>query len=412
MDESKPSLPNDTKLSPTKKRGTPLHRRLSFWIIVFLIVVSVGIYRHMSSAPSTKGNGGQRAPVVVAIVKSQDVPIYIDALGTVTPTYSVTVRTQINGTLMRVLYREGQLVKAGDLLAEIDNRPYLAQLMQFEGQLARDQAQLANAKIDLIRYQTLWKQDSVAQQTLATQAALVKQLEGTVKLDQGQIEATKVNLIYCKIISPINGRIGLRLVDPGNYVQTSDTNGIAVVNMLNPITVIFSIPEDNIPEVMQKAYAGQSLSVYAYDRQQNKLLAMGKLLTVDNQIDPTTGTVRLRAQFQNANNVLFPSQFVNIRLLVKTLQHQMTVPTAAIQNSTNGSRFIYVLNKQTMTVKVTPVVTGVTTDDTTIINSGVTPGESVITAGTDRLTDGATVTLPNAKPTTPAQPSKKRRGTA
>jgi len=408
MNNSKIPTTNKKANSKTSSRSTPLHRRLSFWVIMFLIVVAVGIYRSKHAPTSAKGKGSQLAPVVVALVKSQDVPIYLDALGSVTPTYSVTVRTQINGTLMRVLYREGQIVKAGDLLAEIDSRPYLAQLTQFEGQLARDQAQLANAKIDLKRYQTLWKQDSVSQQTLATQAALVKQLEGTVKLDEGQLQATKVNLIYCKITSPIDGRIGLRLVDPGNYVQTTDTAGIAVVNMLNPITVIFSIPEDNIPEVMRKTYAGEGLRVDAYDRQQNKLLAEGKLLTVDNQIDPTTGTVKLKAQFQNEKSTLFPSQFVNVRLLVNILKNATTVPTAAIQNSAKG-RFVYVLNTKEMTVKVTPVEVGITMDDTTTIHSGVTPGESVITAGTDKLTDGAKVTLAGANNSSAAQ---EKRGTA
>ncbi len=394
MNEPKAGLTDNKVTSKTSHKRLPPHRSSIFWMIALLIVVAIGIYRHIGTLTATsKNRGSQQAPVVVATVKTQDVPIYLNALGSVTPTYSVTVRTQINGTLMRVLYREGQIVKAGDLLAEIDSRPYLAQLKQFEGQLARDQAQLANAKIDLKRYQTLWKQDSVSQQTLATQQALVNQLEGTVQLDEGQLEATKVSLIYCKITSPIDGRIGLRLVDPGNFVQTSDATGIAVVNTLNPITIVFSIPEDNIPEVMQKTYAGEGLLVHAYDRQQNKLLATGKLLTVDNQIDPTTGTVKLKAQFQNENNALFPSQFVNMRLLVKTLQHVTTVPTAAIQNSAKG-KFVYVLNNKEMTVKVTPVVTGETMEDTTIVNSGVTPGESVITAGTDKLTDGAKVTLP------------------
>lgn len=408
---------NESASSPTNNKtphtSRPLHRRLGFWVMVFFIVVAVGIFRHKNPSTTTHGQRAQRAPIVVAPVQSTDIPIYLPALGTVTPTTSVTVRTQINGTLMNVLFREGQIVKRGDLLAEIDARPYQAQLTQYEGQIARDRAQLENAKIDLKRYQTLWKQDSISQQTLATQAALVKQLEGTVKIDEGLIEATKVNLIYTKITSPIDGRIGLYLVDPGNYVQTSDTNGIAIVNMLNPITVVFSIPEDNIPEVIQKIYIGEQLSVEAYDRQQNKLLATGKLLTVDNQIDTTTGTVKLKAEFPNENNILFPSQFVNVRLLVKTLRNVIVVPTAAIQNTVNQNNgkntFVYVLNKAEMTVKTTPVSVGVTTNDITEINTGLSVGQLVVTAGTDKLTEGATVTLPGvSQPTTPGKTDKKK----
>jgi membrane fusion protein, multidrug efflux system len=374
--------PSFSKQPSMSTQRTPLHRRRSFWVIVLFIIVVVGIFRYshqISSSKTKEGRGAQRAPVVVAIVKTQDVPVYLDALGTVIPAYSVTVMTQINGILMRVLFHEGQMVKKGDLLAEIDNRPYLAQLIQNEGQLSRDQATLVNAKIDLKRYQTLWKQDSISQQTLATQEALVKQLDGTVKFDVGQLEATKINLIYCKITSPVDGRIGLRLVDPGNYVQTTNTGGIAIVNTLNPITVIFSIPEDNIPD----------------DRGQSKLLATGKVLTINNQIDDTTGTVKVKALFENKDNTLFPSQFVNVRLLVKTLKNAITIPTAAIQNSSEKGRFIYVLNRETMTVKVIPVTIGITMNDTTTITSGVKPGESVITAGTDKLTDGAKVTLPS-----------------
>lgn len=293
---------------------------------------------------------------------------------------------------MRVLFQEGQLVKKDDVLAEIDSRPYEAQLVQDTGQLQRDTAQLANAKIDLKRYQRLWRQDSISQQTLATQVALVKQLEGTVLLDQGLIQATKLNLTYCKITSPVDGRIGLRTVDPGNYVQVSDTNGIAVVNTINPVTVVFSIPEDNIPEVTQRLYAGETLTVEAYDRDQHQLLATGNLFAVNSQIDPSTGTVSLKAQFQNDKNRLFPSQFVNIKLLLKTLHQAVVVPTSAIQNTTKGN-LVYVLNHHTMKVQATQVKIGLAVRDITMITSGLQSGQSVIVDGTDKLTDGATVTL-------------------
>ncbi len=400
------------KVSVVPPKHKPINQRIEFWLALLVLIVVIGIFQYRNSAVNVGGRGKQQAPVVIAKVSTTDVPLYLNALGSVTPAYSVTVRTQINGQLMRVLFQEGQMVKAGDVLAEIDSRPYEAQLTQYEGQLARDQAQLANARIDLERYAKLWKQDSVSQQTLATQQALVKQLEGTIKVDEGLIQATKINLVYCRITSPIDGRIGLRSVDPGNYVQTSDTNGIAVVNTLNPVTVIFSIAEDSIPEVMEKIRSGETLVVEAYDRQQNKLLATGKLLTIDNQIDSSTGTVRLKAQFDNDKNALFPSQFVNIRLLVKTLRHAIVVPTAAIQNSARGT-FAYVLNQDTMTVKSTPVVVGVTADDTTTINSGLSVGQIVITEGTDKLTDGATVTLPGkTQANIPGKPGRKRRSMA
>ncbi|TAK78206.1 MAG: efflux RND transporter periplasmic adaptor subunit [Gammaproteobacteria bacterium] len=367
---------------------TPFHRRLDFWLVILIIAVTLGLGRQLivfkknhQSAPPTA--------VVVAKARTRDVPVYLSALGSVTPTRTITVRTQINGQLIRVLFHEGQMVKAGDVLAEIDPRPYEAQLLQYEGQLLRDQALLDNALVDLKRYKTLWRQDSVSQQTYATQQSLVKQYQGTVKTDQGLIEAVKVNLIYCRITSPTDGRIGLRLVDPGNVVQVSDTNGIAVVTTLNPITVLFSIPEDNIPEVMEQINAGKILRVEAFDRQQNEQLAVGRLVTLDNQIDPTTGTVKLRAIFDNAQNRLFPSQFVNIQLLVNTLPQATVVPTAAVQNSTKGA-FVYVLNKDS-TVSTKPITVGVTVGDDTVITSGVSPGQSVVVMGGDNLVDGAAV---------------------
>lgn len=322
----------------------------------------------------------------------------------------MTVKTQINGTLTQVFFREGQTVKAGDILAQIDPRPYEAQLMQYEGQLLRDQALLANAQLDLRRYQRLWKQDSIAQQTLATQQSLVSQYEGAVQIDKGLIEVTKINLIYCKITSPINGRIGLNLVDVGNYVQTSDT-GIAVINTLNPITVVFSIPEDSIPTVLPTIYAGKSYLVQAFDRQQNKLLAQGKLIAIDNQINSNTGTVNLKAQFDNNSNTLFPNQFVNIRLRSKILNKATVVPTAAIQYGANGT-FTYILNVDD-TVSVKPVEVGVTSGDFTTINTGLTAGQFVVVEGADNLTNGIKVAATNiTPPKTVVRVASKRRSTS
>ncbi len=370
----------------------PLHRRLGFWLLVLVVIVILGcIYKFVSMNSKSK-RGGQPLPVVTAKAVIKDVPVYLNALGGVTPTYSVTIHTQINGILIAVNFKEGQMVKKGDLLAQIDPRPYQAQLIQFQGQLQRDKALLANALIDLKRYQVLWKQDSVSQQVLATQQSLVEQDKGTVKIDQGQIDATKVNLIYCNITAPMDSRVGLRLVDPGNYVQTSDTTGIAVLNMLNPITVIFTIPEDNIPQVLNKITSDKQLIVQAYDRQQTTLLDTGKVLTIDNQVDPTTGTVRIRAQFPNTKNQLFPNQFVNVRMLINTLHNVVMVPTAAIQFSAKGGSYVFIVNADD-TVKEQTVKTGITTGDNTVVLSGLSAGQTVVTEGADKLTDGAKVTL-------------------
>ncbi len=382
--------PTDTKPPVTKR--TPLNQRLGFWLTILAVIIIVSILAPKRLNKNNTDALKQKAPmVVVTVAKLQDVPVYLSALGSVTPTYSVTVMTQINGTLLKVLFREGQMVKKNDLLAQIDDAPYQAQLVEYKGQLLRDQALLTNALIDLKRYQTLWKQDSVAQQTLATQQALVKQYQGAVQLDQGLVDVTNVNIAYCKIISPVDGRIGLRLVDPGNYVQTSNTSGIAIVNTLNPITAIFTIPEDNIPDVRQRIYAGETFTVEAYNREQTKKLAVGTVLTIDNQIDPNTGTVRLKAQFANQDNALFPSQFINIKLLLTTLKNAIVVPTAAVQFSAKGS-FVYVLNTN-QTVSVRPVKTGVTSEGITTITSGIIAGNSVVTEGADTLTNGSKVTL-------------------
>lgn len=393
---------NTNKGNATKRSATDWRNRinLDFYhqlpprqrqgLIAGIIIILLLVIWHRYDV-NHKKNRVTPIPVVVAPSMVRDVPVYLSMLGGVTPTYSVTVKTQLNGTLQKVFFREGQMVKANDVLALIDPRPYEAQLVQYEGQLVRDQALLDNAVIDLKRYQTLWKQDSISQQTLATQESLVKQYQGAVLIDKGLIETTKVNLIYTRIIAPVDGRVGLRLVDPGNFVQISDSTGIAVINTLNPITVIFTIPEDDIQDVLQKIYAHEPLEVQAFDRQQNKLLATGSLLTIDNQIDPNTGTVKLRAQFRNDNNALFPSQFVNVRLLTKILHNAVLVPTTAVQYISKNS-FVYVLNAN-KTVSLKPVKVGVTSGENTVILGGVLAGQNVVIEGADKLTDGSPVIL-------------------
>lgn len=375
------------------------HQRPRLWQILFILIAAFFLLRHCSLWSRHPAPPSQL--VVSATAKTQDVPVYLPALGTVTATYTITVRTQINGQLLKVLFREGQMVKTGELLAQIDPRPYEAQLIQYQGQLAHDQALLANAKLDLIRYRTLWSQNSISKQTYDTQAYLVKQYEGTVNQDQGLIEGVKLNLIYCNILSPVDGRIGLRLVDPGNYVQTSDTNGLAVVDTLNPITVIFVLPEDDVQSVLKQLKANKTLTAKAYDREQNKLLATGTLLTIDNQIDPTTGTVKLRAEFKNDNNLLFPNQFVNIQLLTETLKNAVVIPTSAIQYGAQGTYVYLIRADHTVTPK--PVVTGITSNDVIVITSGLSSGQAVVTEGVDKLTEGTHITLAAANNNAPRQ---------
>jgi multidrug efflux system membrane fusion protein len=372
---------------------TPFYRQLRFWILILFIELLIIFFQYVipRSAHPIKTTP---LPVVIAGIQKKDVPVYLSALGTVIPTYSVTVKTQVSGQLLKVLFKEGQLVKTGDPLAEIDPRPFQAQLLQYQGQLARDQALLTNAQLDLKRYQILWKQDSVAQQTLDTQKSLVAQYEGNIKVDEGLIETTKVNLLYTHIISPMDGRVGLRLVDPGNIVQPSDQTGLVNINMLNPITVVFTLAEDQIPAVLKQMNAQKTLVVEAYNRTQQQLLAKGTVLTIDNQIDPTTGTVKLKAQFNNEENLLFPSQFVNIKLLLEILPHALIVPTAAIQHGVQGD-FVFLLNPDQTTVKVQPVITDIAYGEETVITSGLAFGESVVIEGADKLTNGAIVSISN-----------------
>jgi multidrug efflux system membrane fusion protein len=379
---------------PTRSRAAALHRR--WWVgLLAVCLLAMGVYVFVIRArkvPSRAAAPGHPpVPVVAVPVRARHMSVYLTGLGPVTPLNTVTVRTQVNGQLMSVRFQEGQLVRQGDLLAEIDPRPYQAQLTQYEGQLARDQALLGNAKVDLQRYQTLWKQDSIAQQQLATQQSLVRQYEGEVKNDQGLIEAVKVQLVYTRITAPISGRMGLRLVDPGNFVQTTDTTGIVVITQLQPIAVVFTIPEDNIPSVLDRLNAGAHLLVEAYDRADRQKLATGSLLTLDNEIDQTTGTVRLKAVFPNADNHLFPNQFVNARLQLDMKRGATVAPAVAIQRSPRGP-FVYVV-KPDQTVEARPVTVGVTDGDYVSIDTGLSAGEQVVVDGADRLRDGSHVVL-------------------
>lgn len=376
----------------------------SWWLwLVLALLIGAGIYFYFGSPHKSQqqsaadkggrrgGNGGQPMPVVTAAAKTGDISIYLNGLGSVVPLNTVTVKARVDGQLMKILFREGQIVKQGQPLAEIDSRPFQVQLTQAEGQYARDQALLKNAQVDLERYQTLFKQDSIAKQQLDTQEALVRQYEGALKVDKGQIDSAKLQLTYAEVTAPAGGRIGLRQVDQGNIVHASDTNGIVVITQLQPINVVFSIPEDNIPSVMQKLQAGSKLAVDAFDRTQKNKLSSGTLLTIDNLIDPTTGTIKLKAQFPNADFQLFPNQFVNARLLVETRHGLTIIPTAAIQRGTQGT-FVYVV-KDDHSVSVRPVKLGPSQGDETAIDTGLASGELVVVDGADKLREGAKVEL-------------------
>jgi membrane fusion protein, multidrug efflux system len=379
-------------------------RALTIALIILALLVGFVLYLRTKQpvAAPPRGRNGQSGPVAVSVATavSGDIQVKIPALGTVTPLATVTVRTQITGTLQKIFFTEGQFVHQGDALAQIDPRPYEAALQQMEGNLKRDQALLANARVDLKRYEGLVKENSVAEQQLDTQRALVDQLVGTIESDEGQVKTAQVNLVYTHIIAPVTGRVGLRPVDQGNYVTPSDANGIVLINQLQPITVIFSIPEDNVSAVMKRVQSGVVLPVDAYDRPNTVKIASGKLLTVDNSIDITTGMIKLRAQFDNTDSSLFPNQFVNIQLLQDVLPNQIIMPNAAVRRGApNGvaTTFVYVVNPDS-SVSVRPVTLGVVDGENVAVTAGLKAGEVVVTEGGDRLRDGAQVQLPNAAP--------------
>jgi multidrug efflux system membrane fusion protein len=396
------------------------HRRRWPWIIAIVAIIALcagawwylvgrpgaeyseAVAKFFSPAPGAgqgggsggrggRGDANRALPVVAAPATKGSIDVTLSALGNVLPRNVVTVRARVDGQLMQVHFREGQLVRAGDLLAQIDPRPFEVQLTQAVGQLARDQALLDNARRDLERYDTLLAQDSISKQQRDTQESLVHQYQGAVKADQGTVDNARLQLTYARITAPLGGRVGLRQVDPGNMVHASDTNGLVVITQLQPITVLFALPEDNLPVVMKRLRATEPIVVDAFDRDGKTKLATGKLLTVDNQIDTATGTVKLKAEFANESGVLFANQFVNVRVLVDTQRDATLIPTAAIQRGSVGT-FVYVV-KEDRTVSVRTVKLGVAQGETTAIAGGLNPGEVVVVDGADKLREGGKVEL-------------------
>ncbi len=374
-----------------------LSRRAWAICLILACFLAIGAYlalnrpgRAQSTGRSGSPAGQARAvPVVTATAGKGDLGVYLTALGSVTPLSTVTVRSRVDGQLMRTLFREGQTVHNGDLLAEIDPRPFETQLTQAEGQLARDQATLANARLDLERFKTLVRNGYIAQQQLDTQASTVQQLEGAIKTDQGQIDSIKLQLVYCRILAPINGRVGLRLVDPGNMVHANDPGGLLVIAQVEPIAVVFTIPQDNLPSVLARMRSATPVPVDAYDREGRTKLASGVLFAVDNQIDVGTGTVKLKASFANTDGSLFPNQFVNARVLVDTLRDTVLVPAEAIQRGVQGP-FVYVVRAD-KTVELRKLALGPSEGGVVAVREGLAAGDVVVVDGADKVQDRSRV---------------------
>lgn len=397
-------------------------------LLAFAVIAAVVIWRYLrpadpptaapsarqeasSSAPARNASGGGRRsamrtlpPVQAATTRAAAVPYYLSGLGTITAANTVTVRSRVNGELMALHFQEGQQVNAGDLLAEIDPRPYQVALTQAQGQLAKDQAALANARQDLARYQQLIKTNLISRQERDAQAAQVHQAEGTVKADEGSVASAELQLTYSRITSPINGRVGLKQVDVGNYITSGDSTGIVVLTQTHPIDVIFTLPEGDIATVLSAQKTGQPVPVEAWDRANQHKLSQGSLLSMDNQIDATTGTIKLKARFENSDDALFPNQFVNVRMQVTTLQNALLVPISAIQMGSEG-RFVWVLNDKNQVSKHS-VTVGIQYGQERVVTAGLNEGDRVVTDGIDRLTEGAQVEVVSAASATTTPPSK------
>jgi membrane fusion protein, multidrug efflux system len=393
----------------------PSSGRAWIWLIVVACIAVAGYWyyrasyardaRSAAATPAAAKGGGRgpgagnfTIPVVVATATKGDLPVYLNGLGTVTPLSTVTVRSRVDGQLINVAFKEGQYVRAGDLLAQIDPRPFQVQLEQAQGQLAKDMAQRQDAEANLERFKLLYKEGVIPKQQLDTQAASVGQFDGAIKSDQAQIDNAKLQLTYSRITAPISGRVGLRLVDPGNIVHATDANGLLIITQIQPIAVVFTLPQDQLPQVFDKLRKGSLLTVEAYDRDNTAKIATGKLLTIDNQIDVTTGTYKLKAEFNNEDSSLFPNQFVNTHLLVDTKRNLSLVPLAALQRGPQGT-YVYVVGSDN-TVKIQNITVAQTTGATIGVSDGLQSGAVVVTDGQDKLQDGTKV-IPNPAPPAP-----------
>jgi multidrug efflux system membrane fusion protein len=403
--------PDDPKQKPKKRSAAGT---IALLLVAAVLVGGFFLWRGTQKPPTANaaarrgnadGNAAQGVPVIVSAAQRRDLPIYLDGLGSVEAFYTVTLKSRVDGEMMEVRFNEGQEVHKGDLLAIIDPRPYQVALAQAEANLAKDRAQLADAKLNADRYGQLLKDGVIPRQQYDTQVALANQLQGAVDSDQAQIESAKLNIVYSQITSPIDGRVGLRLVDPGNIVHAADAGGLLVITQMEPIAVIFTLPEDSLPAVNSATRAGATLTVKALSRDNGTQVAQGTLLTIDNEIDQTTGTFKLKAVFPNKDRALWPNQFVNARLLIDTKRNATIIPAAAIDHGDQGA-FVYRINPKQETAEVVPVDVGLTQDNLALINSGIAPNDLVVTDGQDRLRAGVRVDArPDTRPTGAPSPA-------